>query len=48
MAEGMLVYSMAGADASDFVANRVNIPSAIAKRLAIFIGWIGDGLQIAR
>jgi hypothetical protein len=46
--EGLLVYGMAGADASDFVANRIDIPSAINKRLAVFIGWIRDGLIAAR
>ena len=46
--EGMLVYSMAGADASGFVANMVDIPSAISKRLAVFIDWISDGLKMAR
>ena len=45
LAEGMLVYSMAGADASDFIANRIDIPSAISKRLSVFIGWISDGLK---
>ena len=44
LAEGMLIYSIAGADASDFIANRIHIPSAIEKRLAVFIGWIRDGL----
>ena len=48
LAEGMLVYSMAGADASDFVANMVDIPSAISKRLAVFIAWISDGIKAAR
>jgi hypothetical protein len=48
LAEGMLVYSMAGADASDFIANRIDIPSAIGKRLAVFIGWIGDALRAMR
>ena len=43
--EGMLIYSVAGADASDFIAKRVDIPSAISKRLAVFIGWISDGLK---
>jgi len=43
--EGVLVYSMAGAEVSDFIARRVSIPSAIQKRLAIFIGWITDGLR---
>jgi len=42
--EGMLVYSVAGADTSDFIASRIDIPSAISKRLAVFIGWINDGL----
>lgn len=44
LAEGMLVYSVAGADASDFIANRIDIPSAISKRLAVFIGWVTDGI----
>ena len=44
--EGVLVYSMAGAEASDFVSNRVDIPSAISKRLEVFIGWVGDGLRV--
>jgi hypothetical protein len=48
LVEGMLVYSMAGAVASDFVANMVHIPSAISKRLAVFIAWISDGLNTAR
>ena len=42
--EGVLLYSMAGADASDFVSNRIHIPSAISKRLEVFIGWVSDGL----
>ena len=46
--EGMLVYSMAGAVASDFVSNMVHIPSAIAKRLAVFVAWISDGLKAAK
>ena len=46
--EGMLIYSMAGASASEFIANRVHIPSAISKRLAVFIEWISYGLKAAR
>lgn len=46
LAEGMLIYSMAGADTSDFIASKIDIPSAISKRLAIFIDWIRDGLTI--
>ena len=45
LAEGMLIYSMAGADASDFIAGLIDIPSAISKRLAVFTGWIGDSLR---
>jgi len=42
--EGMLIYSVAGADTSNFIASKIDIPSAISKRLAVFIGWINDGL----
>ena len=48
LVEGMLIYSMAGADASDFAANMVDIPSAIGKRLAVFNDWICDGIKAAR
>jgi hypothetical protein len=46
--EGMLVYSIAGTDVSDFIANRIDIPSAIGKRLAVFIDWISDGIKAVR
>jgi hypothetical protein len=46
--EGMLVYSVAGTDVSDFIANRIDIPSAISKRLAVFIGWVSDGIKAIR
>ena len=45
LAEGMLIYSMAGAETSDFVSGRIDIPSAISKRLGVFIAWISDGLK---
>ena len=45
LAEGTLVYCVAGADTSDFIANRIDIPSAIAKRLGVFIDWAADGLK---
>ena len=44
LTEGMLIYSVTGADASDFVASKVHIPSAIEKRLAVFMDWVKDGL----
>jgi hypothetical protein len=47
LTDGMLIYSMAGADASDFIANMIDIPSAISKRLLVFISWIRDNLKIS-
>ncbi|GHU64656.1 hypothetical protein FACS189447_01930 [Spirochaetia bacterium] len=46
--EGMLVYAVAGTEVSDFIANRIDIPSAISKRLAVFIDWIREGIQEQR
>ena len=43
--EGMLVYSAAGSDVSNFVAGQVDIPSAISKRLAVFVEWVSNGLR---
>jgi hypothetical protein len=45
LTEGMLVYSIAGADVSDFIASKIDIPSAISKRLAVFLDWITDGIK---
>jgi hypothetical protein len=45
--EGVLLYSIAGADISDFIANRIHIDSAIAKRLGVITSWASDGI-IAR
>jgi hypothetical protein len=46
--EGVLVYSIAGADVSDFIASKIDIPSAISKRLAVFLDWINDGIRETR
>ena len=46
--EGMLVYVIAGADVSNFVAGRIDIPSAIAKRGEVFLQWVSDGLKSIR
>jgi len=43
--EGILVYSIAGAEVSDFVASKIDIPSAIRKRLSVLISWVTDGLK---
>ena len=44
LAEGMLIYSVAGTEVSDFVSGMIDVPSAISKRLAVFIDWISDGV----
>ena len=43
--EGMLIYSVAGTDVTDFAASMVDIPSAISKRLHVVVGWVYDGLM---
>jgi len=43
--EGVLIYSIAGMDVNDFVASRVDIDSAIAKRLNVFVSWVADGIR---
>ena len=43
--EGILIYGIAGADVSDFVASRVHMSSAIAKRLAVITSWAADGIR---
>jgi hypothetical protein len=45
LAEGVLIYSVAGANVSDFIASKIDIPSAIEKRLAVITGWISDGIR---
>jgi hypothetical protein len=42
--EGVLFYITAGADISDFLTSRINIESAINKRLSVFILWAVDGI----
>jgi len=44
ISEGILIYALAGADVSDFVSSRVNMPSAIGKRLAVIIDWVAEGI----
>ena len=48
LAEGMMIYVVAGADVSDFVASRVSIPSALAKRGAVFVDWVSENLNKMR
>jgi len=42
--EGLLIYSIAGADISDFFASRISVDSAISKRLAVITSWAADGI----
>jgi len=44
IAEGVLIYSLAGADVSDFVSSRISMSSAINKRLAVIISWVAEGI----
>jgi hypothetical protein len=46
--EGVLIYSIAGADISDFVASKIDIDSAISKRLNVIISWAIDGIKKKR
>jgi hypothetical protein len=43
--EGLALYCLAGAEVSDFIAKFVDIPSALNKRLDVFIAWLLDGIQ---
>lgn len=42
--EGILIYSVAGMDVSDFYASKISINSAISKRLEVIISWAIDGI----
>jgi len=44
IAEGILIYSLAGTDVSDFISSRIDMPSAINKRLAVIISWAAEGI----
>jgi hypothetical protein len=43
--EGLLVYTISGADVSDFIASKIDIPSAIQKRLDVIFAWMSDGIR---
>ena len=48
VAEGMLVYSVAGITVPDFIANRINIAANIDRRVTIFLNWLTEGLGAVR
>jgi hypothetical protein len=43
--EGVLIYSIAGAEISDFFASKIDMDSAISKRLKVMISWAVDGIR---
>jgi len=43
--EGILIYSIAGAEISDFFASKIDVDSAISKRLNVIISWSADGIR---
>ncbi|MDR2073426.1 MAG: hypothetical protein LBP60_08350 [Spirochaetaceae bacterium] len=43
--EGLVIYCLAGAEVSDFIAKHVNISSALRKRMDVIVAWVLDGLQ---
>jgi hypothetical protein len=45
LSEGVLLYSVSGADVSDFIAKQVDMPSAVTKRLRVITDWVIDGLK---
>jgi hypothetical protein len=40
--EGVLVYCLSGAKVSNLIASRVDMPSAIQKRLEVILSWVID------
>jgi hypothetical protein len=45
LAEGVMVYCLSGAKVSDFIASKVDMPSAIQKRLEVILSWVLDGVN---
>jgi len=43
--EGILIYSLASAEISDFYASKISMNSAITKRLEVLISWAADGIS---
>jgi len=42
--EGVMIYSIAGGEVSDFVSSKIDMDSAIAKRLNVITAWAIDGI----
>ncbi|MDR0706982.1 MAG: hypothetical protein LBF60_03770 [Treponema sp.] len=41
---GLVIYSVASADVSDFFASKIHVPSAVQKRLEVIKRWVIGGL----
>jgi hypothetical protein len=48
ISEGVLIYGLAGVDVSDFVSSRIDMKSAIGKRLSVILSWITEGVKKSR
>jgi len=46
--EGVLIYSIAGADVAHFFTLHIHVDSAISKRLAVITEWAADGIRLTR
>ncbi|MDR2792467.1 MAG: hypothetical protein LBB61_02205 [Treponema sp.] len=42
---GVVVYSIASADVSDFFASKIHVPSAVQKRLEVIKQWVVRGIR---
>ena len=42
ISEGVLIYSLAGTDVSDFISSRIDMSSAVSKRLAVMMSWASE------
>jgi hypothetical protein len=45
LVEGVLVYSAASAEVSDFISGRISISSAIRKRIEVILSWLIDNIS---
>jgi len=43
--EGLLIYGFAGINISDFFASKIDVNSAISKRLGVITSWAADGIH---
>jgi len=48
VAEGMLVYSVAGMAIPEFIANRMNLAASIDMRVTVFFNWLSAGFGAVR